>query len=82
MAFINGLRRIKEECPHCRISGGVSNVSFSFRGMETVREAMHSVFLYHAIQAGTSLKQYTCCLLRGGDDIAANRQKEFLTVIS
>ena len=55
MAFIQGLKRIKEVCPHCRISGGVSNVSFSFRGMETVREAMHSVFLYHAIQSGMDM---------------------------
>lgn len=53
--FIKGLKRIKEECPHCRISGGVSNVSFSFRGMNTVREAMHSVFLYHAIQYGMDM---------------------------
>jgi 5-methyltetrahydrofolate--homocysteine methyltransferase len=53
--FIQGLTRIKKECPHCRISGGVSNVSFSFRGMNTVREAMHSVFLYYAITAGMDM---------------------------
>eukprot|EP00041_Stephanoeca_diplocostata_P026308 m.706541 g.706541 ORF g.706541 m.706541 type:complete len:1273 (+) comp22933_c0_seq1:226-4044(+) len=54
-AFIDGLKRIKEECKHCRISGGVSNVSFSFRGMNTVREAMHSVFLFHAIKNGMDM---------------------------
>ena len=43
------------KCPGCRISGGVSNISFSFRGNDTVREAMHSVFLYHAIKAGMDM---------------------------
>ena len=47
--------QIRERCPHALISGGVSNVSFSFRGNEPVREAMHSVFLYHAIRAGMSM---------------------------
>jgi 5-methyltetrahydrofolate--homocysteine methyltransferase len=41
--------------PGCRVSGGVSNISFSFRGMDLVREAMHSVFLYHAIKAGMDM---------------------------
>ncbi|MDX1497918.1 MAG: dihydropteroate synthase, partial [Salinisphaeraceae bacterium] len=50
--FIEATRRIKELCPHAHVSGGVSNVSFSFRGNNPVREAIHSVFLYHAIQAG------------------------------
>jgi 5-methyltetrahydrofolate--homocysteine methyltransferase len=53
--FIEAVRRIKAELPHCLISGGVSNVSFSFRGNNPVREAMHSVFLYHAIQAGMDM---------------------------
>ena len=53
--FINATRRIKATLPHCHISGGVSNVSFSFRGNEQVREAMHSVFLYHAIKAGMDM---------------------------
>jgi 5-methyltetrahydrofolate--homocysteine methyltransferase len=44
-----------ENLPHAHISGGVSNVSFSFRGNDTVREAMHSVFLYHAIQNGMTM---------------------------
>ena len=53
--FINATRRIKQECPGVRISGGVSNVSFSFRGFNAVREAIHSVFLYHAIRAGLDM---------------------------
>jgi len=54
-AFIEATAAIRERCPHSLISGGVSNVSFSFRGNEPVREAMHSVFLYHAIRAGMSM---------------------------
>jgi len=53
--FIEATKRIKATCPHARISGGVSNLSFSFRGNEPVRKAMHSVFLYHAIQAGMDM---------------------------
>ncbi|MBT5050744.1 MAG: methionine synthase [Rhodospirillaceae bacterium] len=53
--FINATRRICEALPHVKISGGVSNISFSFRGNDRVREAMHSVFLYHAIKAGLSM---------------------------
>ena len=53
--FIEGVRRIKTELPFCRTSGGLSNVSFSFRGNEPVRRAMHSVFLYHAIPAGLDM---------------------------
>ena len=55
LAFIEATRRIKAALPHVMVSGGVSNVSFSFRGNEAVREAMHSVFLYHAIKAGMDL---------------------------
>ena len=53
--FIEACAQIRERCPHAMISGGVSNVSFSFRGNEPVREAMHSVFLYHAIRNGMSM---------------------------
>jgi 5-methyltetrahydrofolate--homocysteine methyltransferase len=53
--FIEATREIKRTCPHALISGGVSNVSFSFRGNNPVREAIHAVFLYHAIQAGMSM---------------------------
>src|SRR5262247_875166 len=52
LAFIEAAREIRKRCPGAHVSGGVSNVSFSFRGNEPVRQAMHSVFLYHAIQAG------------------------------
>jgi len=55
VAFIEATRRIKAELPRALVSGGVSNVSFSFRGNDRVREAMHSVFLYHAIQAGMDM---------------------------
>jgi len=55
VAFIEATRRIKRQLPHALVSGGVSNVSFSFRGNDPVREAMHSVFLYHAIQAGMDM---------------------------
>jgi 5-methyltetrahydrofolate--homocysteine methyltransferase len=53
--FINATRWIKENLPYAKISGGVSNLSFSFRGNNVVREAMHSVFLYHAMQAGMDM---------------------------
>lgn len=53
--FIEGVREVKRECPGCRTSGGISNVSFSFRGNNVVREAMHSAFLYHAIEAGLDM---------------------------
>ncbi|MCL4113229.1 UNVERIFIED_CONTAM: hypothetical protein GTU68_052579 [Idotea baltica] len=53
--FIEAVRRIKEECPGAKTSGGVSNVSFSFRGNNVVREAMNAAFLYHAIQAGLDM---------------------------
>ena len=53
--FIEATRRIKEHLPYAKISGGVSNVSFSFRGNDPVREAIHSVFLYHAIRAGMDM---------------------------
>jgi len=53
--FIEATRRIKQSCPGALISGGVSNISFSFRGQERVREAIHSVFLYHAIHAGMDM---------------------------
>jgi 5-methyltetrahydrofolate--homocysteine methyltransferase len=54
-AFIKATTEIKKKCPGVRISGGVSNLSFSFRGNDRVREAMHSAFLYHAIQAGLDM---------------------------
>ena len=53
--FLEATRAIKAACPHVHVSGGLSNLSFSFRGNETVRRAMHSVFLYHAIPAGMDM---------------------------
>ena len=53
--FIRATKWIKENLPHAKVSGGISNISFSFRGNNTVREAMHSAFLYHAIQAGLDM---------------------------
>ena len=53
--FIEAVREIKAACPGARTSGGIRNISFSFRGNNTIREAMHSVFLYHAIQAGMDM---------------------------
>jgi 5-methyltetrahydrofolate--homocysteine methyltransferase len=55
LAFIEAARWIRANLPHAHVSGGVSNLSFAFRGNEKVREAMHSVFLYHAIQAGMDM---------------------------
>ncbi|MEQ1863287.1 MAG: methionine synthase [Micropepsaceae bacterium] len=54
-SFIAATRRIRDGLPHAHVSGGVSNISFAFRGNEKVREAMHSAFLYHAIRAGMSM---------------------------
>ncbi|MBK18527.1 MAG: methionine synthase [Rhodospirillaceae bacterium] len=53
--FIEAVRKIRERLPHVQVSGGLSNISFSFRGNEPVRRAMHSVFLYHAIEAGMTM---------------------------
>lgn len=53
--FIEATRQIKERCPGAKVSGGVSNISFSFRGNNAVREAMHAAFLYHAVQAGMDM---------------------------
>ncbi len=55
VAFIEAARRIRSELPYAHVSGGVSNLSFAFRGNEPVRQAMHTVFLYHAIQAGMDM---------------------------
>ncbi len=71
LAFIEASRRIKEKMPLVHISGGVSNLSFAFRGNEPVREAMHSVFLYHAIQAGMDMGIVNAGQLALYDDIPA-----------
>jgi 5-methyltetrahydrofolate--homocysteine methyltransferase len=67
--FIEGTKWVRNNLPHCSVSGGVSNVSFSFRGNNPVREAMHSVFLYHAIKAGMNMGIVNPTLLEVYDDI-------------
>ncbi|MBU2225045.1 MAG: methionine synthase [Gammaproteobacteria bacterium] len=67
--FIEATREIKKLCPYAKISGGVSNVSFSFRGNDPVREAIHSVFLYHAIKAGMDMGIVNAGQLAVYDDI-------------
>ncbi|MDX1646885.1 MAG: methionine synthase [Longimicrobiales bacterium] len=67
--FIEAVRRIKERCPHALTSGGISNVSFSFRGSAEVREAMHAAFLYHAIEAGLDMGIVNAGALPVYDDI-------------
>lgn len=67
--FIEATRWVRQNLPHVSVSGGVSNVSFSFRGNNTVREAMHSVFLYHAIQAGMNMGIVNPTMLEVYDDI-------------
>jgi 5-methyltetrahydrofolate--homocysteine methyltransferase len=68
--FIEATRWTRETYPNVSVSGGVSNVSFSFRGNDTVREAMHSVFLYHAIQAGMNIGIVNPAMLEVYDDIS------------
>ena len=67
--FIEATRWVRQNLPNVSVSGGVSNVSFSFRGNDGVREAMHSVFLYHAIQAGMNMGIVNPALLEIYDDI-------------
>ena len=68
-AYIEATRRIKDELPYVHVSGGVSNLSFAFRGNDRVREAMHSVFLYHAIKAGMDMGIVNAGQLALYDDI-------------
>ena len=67
--FIEATRQIKERCPGAMVSGGVSNISFSFRGNNVVREAMHSAFLYHAIRAGMDMGIVNAGMIEVYDDI-------------
>src|SRR5439155_18811598 len=84
VAFIETVRRLKQLLPECKTSGGVSNVSFAFRGNEVVREAMNAAFLYHAIQAGLDMgivnagqlqvyEEIPKDLLERGEDVVLNR---------
>ena len=79
--FIEAVKRIKENLPHAHISGGVSNISFSFRGNEALREAMHSVFLYHAIQAGMDMGIVNAGQLAVYDDIPETLRERVEDVI-
>ncbi|MEX0323023.1 MAG: methionine synthase [Puniceicoccaceae bacterium] len=74
--FIEATAEIKKQCPHARISGGVSNISFSFRGNNIVREAMHSVFLYHAIKAGLDMGIVNAGMLAVYEDIDADLREK------
>ncbi len=85
--FIEATRRIKQVCPGAKVSGGVSNISFSFRGNDVVREAMHSAFLYHAIAAGMDMgivnagqleiyEQIPAELLERVEDVLLNRRSD------
>lgn len=69
MDFINATRWIKENLPYARVSGGISNISFSFRGNNIVREAMHAAFLYHAIEAGLDMGIVNAGMLGVYEDI-------------
>ena len=75
--FIEATRWVRQNLPYASVSGGVSNVSFSFRGNDTVREAMHSVFLYHAIQAGMNMGIVNPAMLEVYDEI----DKELLELV-
>jgi 5-methyltetrahydrofolate--homocysteine methyltransferase len=84
--FINTVKWIRQNLPHARVSGGISNLSFSFRGNDTLREAMHSAFLYHAIRAGLDMgivnagnlpvyDEIPADLLQLVEDVILNRRK-------
>jgi 5-methyltetrahydrofolate--homocysteine methyltransferase len=85
--FINAVRRIKQVCPGVKTSGGVSNISFSFRGNDRVREAMHSAFLFHAVKAGLDMgivnagqlevyEEIDADLLKHVEDVLLNRRDD------
>ena len=87
VAFIEAVKQIKKRCPGALVSGGVSNISFSFRGNNPVREAMHSAFLYHAIHAGLDMaivnagmldvyEEIPKDLLELVEDVLLNRRKD------
>ncbi len=79
--FIEATRQIKQTLPHAKVSGGVSNVSFSFRGNNPVREAIHAVFLYHAIEAGMDMGIVNAGQLAIYDDLPAELREAVEDVI-
>jgi 5-methyltetrahydrofolate--homocysteine methyltransferase len=80
-AYIDATKTIKENLPHVHISGGISNLSFSFRGNNGIREAMHSAFLYHAIQAGMDMGIVNAGQLTLYDDISLNLKERVEDVL-
>ncbi|MDH5833788.1 methionine synthase [Luteimonas kalidii] len=79
--FIEATRIIRQTLPHCHVSGGVSNVSFSFRGNEPVRQAIHAVFLYHAIQAGLDMGIVNAGAMPIYDDLDAELRERVEDVV-
>ena len=75
--FIEATRQIKKQCPGAKVSGGVSNISFSFRGNNAVREAMHAAFLYHAVGAGMDMGIVNAGMMEVYSDVP----KELLTLV-
>ncbi|MBT3796301.1 MAG: methionine synthase [Candidatus Marinimicrobia bacterium] len=80
-AYIDATKTIKDNLPHVHISGGISNLSFSFRGNNGIREAMHSAFLYHAIQAGMDMGIVNAGQLTLYDDISLNLKERVEDVL-
>ena len=81
VAFIEATRQLRQRFPHSHVSGGVSNVSFSFRGNELVRQAIHVVFLYHAIQAGMDMGIVNAGALPLYDDLDAELRERVEDVV-
>src|SRR5438874_5376989 len=79
--FINATRWITENLPHAKVSGGVSNVSFSFRGNDPAREAIHTVFLYHAIKAGMTMGIVNAGMIGVYDDLAPELRERVEDVV-
>ncbi|MGZ8251158.1 MAG: methionine synthase [Methylophilaceae bacterium] len=79
--FINATRWIKEHLPYAKVSGGVSNVSFSFRGNDPAREAIHTVFLYHAIKAGMTMGIVNAGMMGVYDDLPAELRERVEDVV-
>ena len=79
--FINATRWIKQNLPHAKISGGVSNVSFSFRGNDPAREAIHTVFLYHAIKAGLTMGIVNAGMVGVYDDLSPELRERVEDVV-
>jgi 5-methyltetrahydrofolate--homocysteine methyltransferase len=79
--FIDATRWIKQNLPHAKISGGVSNVSFSFRGNDPAREAIHTVFLYHAIKAGMTMGIVNAGMMGVYDDLAPELKQRVEDVV-